>query len=173
MRLILIVGQPASGKSTFVKSKILPALKNMYVYDVYGYEYPHFKIVQPERYKEGRARYTGSDSEKVLNSLAKFSNTAFIMEDATIFLDNHKKGVEFKRVIYGRRHLNLFIVLIFHALNRVPKWLFEQTNVLVLFKTQDFENDIKYKFKNEKLQAAFERVRVSSNPHSFEIVKFF
>ncbi len=173
MRLLLIVGQPASGKTTFAKNNILNNLKNYYVYDVYNYEYKNLEEVHPLKYTGGRAKYTGEDEQLVLNSLQNFRNTAFVMEDATIFLDNHKKSKEFKKVVYGRRHTNLLIVLIFHAMNRIPKWLFEQTNTLVLFKTQDFENDIINKFKNNILQKSFKELQVSRDPHASKIIKLF
>lgn len=173
MKLICIVGQPGAGKSYFAQNELMSKLPNYFVYDLYNYEYKDLPEEEPNKYKEGKKKYTGDDPELLLNSLRRFRNTAFIMEDATVFLDNHKKSEDFKRVIYGRRHCNLLIVLLFHSLHRVPVWIFEQTNIVVLFKTQDSEDTIKRKFKDPRILQAFATLKRSKNKHDKIILEMF
>jgi hypothetical protein len=172
-KLILIVGQKGAGKSHSVKNVILPKVKNAIVYDVYNYEYPDLEETEPEEYKSGKMKYVGEDEERMLDSLTNYRNTCFIMEDATVFLDNSKRSKPFKRVIYGMRHKNVMIVLLFHALNRVPKWLYEQSNVLILLKTGDFVEDVRTKFKDPRIYNAFLKLKQSKNPHEKVILNTF
>jgi hypothetical protein len=173
MKMLLAVGQPGSGKSHFVKTQILNKVENLYIFDVYNYEYPQLEAVEPDKYKKGLAKYTGTDTDLLFKSIEKYRNTCFVCEDATIFLDNHKKTEEFKKVVYGRRHSNIFIVLLFHSLNRIPVWLMEQTNILVLLKTQDEFKRIEKKFSNPKIIKAFKFLEASKNKHEKVILEFF
>lgn len=166
--LILIIGMTGTGKSQFNEKTFLNGNGPVMVYDVQD-EYSNLK----EDNSGKIARCKVNPTEIDINGFIKLSgirvNTNIIYEEATAFFQFRANGEMMKRLI-SKRHGNNNYIFIFHSIKRVPKDLFELTNYIVLFKTNDLITDVER--KRPELIAPFKALKASRNKHDFKLIKF-
>lgn len=89
-----------------------------------------------------------------------------LIEEATIHLPVNSNNRDLTRILVDARHYGNTIIMSFHSLQRIPKYVFELSNVLVLHKTGDQIGDVKA-FGDPKITDAFievEKLPMLSNP---------
>lgn len=164
-KIFCIIGSRGMGKTHYIKTEILPNVKNFLIYDLYG-EYTEYKYIKDIK-ENGRIL---SDFEHLKNNITKIRNKNFIFEDSTIFL-NANLGRDIKNILVSCRHYNNNLFFLFHSLSRVPNFLIEQTDYFILFKTQE-KLDFLTKKYSDNLLNAFKEVQKNRNKHYYKIARF-
>ncbi len=140
----LVIGGTGTGKTTFVKAMIRG--KTPIVYDVnaeYLNEYP-FPFLRP-----------GEFMQKVVSS----ENSIIVFEEATIFFNNRSHNSELEEMLVRKRHQHNYILLCFHSMRAVPRYVWDLCNYMTLFKTNDNEGFVKTKIPNDAVYETFMQVR--------------
>ncbi len=174
-KIFIIAGRAGSGKTTFCKEHIYNFGLNVLFFDLYNYEYKDLPEIETQGENawqvNGKMKYTG-DVDLLISSVGKLRNCTLVVEDSTVFFGSRlADDVSFKKAIYGRRHKNINLVFLFHAVNRITVGIMEQANYLVLFKTNDVLRVVSSKYQNRIINAALQRVEKSNDPHYNEIIK--
>lgn len=158
---IIVVGGTGTGKTTFLKKRLEKVHKeSIHLYDV-NKEYEQF-------YKHPFTSF-----ERFSKSSQKISDGVLVFEEATIFLSNRGSSDAIRDVLVRKRHTNNTIFFVFHSLRTVPRWIFDLSNFVVVFKTNDSESFIQTRFDNELLTACFNRVKNSTDNHYHEIFSIY
>lgn len=156
---IIVVGKRGAGKSNFLKGKISKAHKNsLCIFDKQG------------EYKDYYQKHTPSFRD-FISIAKKLSDSVQVWEEMTVFLSIRSSYEEIKEICVDARHKNNMIFWVFHSLRTIPRDIFDLSDIIVLFKTNDSPSLIKNKFESEPLNNAFERVNQNKDPHYFEVVK--
>ena len=173
MKSLIIVGKPGAGKSHFLKNEILTKSNNFIIYDQYNYEYPQYEKIQdfnnlPEQ--GGKFRFAG-DFWEIVENYKKLKNYTIVIEDATNFMNASTHDMKLKQLFTARRHNNNFLVFLFHSLNRIPIFVYEMSDYILLFKTKDFKKTIDKKFQDRELSKAFDEIDRSKDEHAKRMLK--
>lgn len=158
---IIIVGATGTGKTTFVKER----LKNvhstaLHLYDI-NKEYGDF-------YKQPFTSF-----EKFTTAAQKKTDSVLVFEEATIFLSNRSSNDGLRDILVRKRHANNTIFLVFHSLRTIPRYIFDLSNYVVLFKTNDSETLVQQRFENELLTACFLRVKNNASKFHHEFFSIY
>ena len=139
---IIICAASGRGKTTLVK-KIIGERKNTFVYDVNN-EYEN-------AYKAESLDYFKTEA-------IKKKNTIIVFEEATVFFPQRGADKDLMNLLIRKRHTKNVIVLIFHSLNRIPMYIFEQANYIYMKKTNDRASVVERNYENfpEILSAFYE-----------------
>ena len=158
---IIVVGGTGTGKSTFIKDRLKKVHKNsIHLYDV-NKEYVDF-------YNKPFTSF-----EKFAKTSQKISDGVLVYEEATIFLSNKGANDAVRDVLVRKRHTNNTIFFIFHSLRTVPRWIFDLSNFVVVFKTNDSEGFIDSRFENELLTACFKEVNTNPDKHYHKVFSIY
>lgn len=155
MKAFAIVGQTGTGKTTFAKKLAHAIGRPLLVYDV-------------------NAEWGGTelpDKVDFLNSVKRTTGHCVVIEDATIFFDNHSRSAELQEILIRKRHTQTTVILLFHNLRCVPLYVVNLLNNITLLKTNDTVNTVAKKFAgNDELLNAFFEVNNDPDPHAFRFV---
>lgn len=141
-KAVLIVGARGMGKTTTTKKLLTKTEpKARLVLDVNGeymdlYPYPFIGF------------------EEFSKKLTTVSNAVIVVEEATIFLSNRGYDKDITDVLVKARHRNNTIIMVYHSIRNVPKYIFDLCNMVVLHKTNDSEKAVDEK-DNDKLKEGF------------------
>jgi hypothetical protein len=162
MRGYLIVGSTNTGKSTFLRSKLMKVSnkRSIIIYDVNN---EHSDLYP----------YKFMDFEPFMLKLTKVSNAVIAIEEATIFFNNRSTSDELNKLLVEKRHSNNYIFLCFHSLRSVPRFVYDLCNYITLFKTNDSPSMIEQKFKDERINEMMVRIKASANPYYNETLKIY
>jgi hypothetical protein len=160
MNTYVIIGAPGQGKSEFTKQAVAPtdgSLKRCWVFDVQNEYGPRTKyrgqkpLLLSDNPNAERARYVPKsmrireDAQKFMEQAFHKRDTNVIFEEATIFLEG-RMGDMVKTLIVGRLHTGNAYYFIFHSINSVPPRIMEMANYVVLYKTNDRDYIVQYKY---------------------------
>lgn len=165
MKVIINVGRPKTGKTTRAK-KILQSFvadfrkNDLIVYDVNN-EYRDF-------YNESFLPY-----DEFIKKLVGVKNKILLFEEATIFFSSRSEEKIIKELMVRKRHDNNIIILNFHSIRSIPRYIFDLADYIILFKTNDTLKVVKDKFDNENFIKTFEQVQNSSNPFFSKIFDIY
>ena len=160
----VIVGGTGSGKSYFIKNTLLPSMNKfpLYIFDI-NKEYIKFK----NRYK-----FVGHSDfiEKVKN----LQNCIIVFEEATAFFSNKGMGLETIELMVRKRHQNNNVIFVFHSLRSIPVQIFDFVNYLTLLDTNDREDIVKNKYKNNpEIWEAFKSLQSVNQRFKKKIIKLY
>lgn len=151
---IIVVGGTGTGKTTFVHEKLRKVNKNsLFIYDVNN-EYKEFTRGNPL-----------PDREVFTDLGMNTENGVFVFEEATIYFKNKSTDEKLTEILVRKRHTNNTIFLVFHSLGSIPKYIYQLSNYIVLFKTNDSVSDVKQKFGRENFINAFNEVQSNPDKH--------
>lgn len=156
-KVILVVGQRGTGKTTYVKrlaTMVHP--DSLLLHDVGG----QYKDI----YKKPLIPF-----DEFTELCTKIEQGVFIFEEATIFV-SHARNETITDFLVTSRYRENTIVLVFHSLRSVPWYILNLTNFIVLFKTKDPISLIEEKFQNPDFTEVFKRV--NSDPNKYANVTF-
>src|SRR6478735_11307612 len=129
----LIVGQRGTGKTTKVKQIIKPVHKDaLLLHDVGG------------QYKDIYNKPL-LDFDKFTNLCTKMSNGVFVFEEATIFL-RHTPAKDVVDFLVKSRYRQNTVLFVFHSLRSVPRYIYDLSDFIILFKTKDNTAIVKERF---------------------------
>lgn len=165
MKVVLNVGRPKTGKTTRSK-KLLQSFVNdgrkndIIIYDV-NREYTAF-------YDKPFLIY-----DEFIKSLEGIKNKILLFEEATIFFSNKSEEKILKRLCIQKRHDNNIIILNFHSIRSIPRYIFDLTDYVILFKTNDNELTVKSKCDNENFFECFKEVQNHSNNFYSKVIDLY
>jgi hypothetical protein len=144
-KLILVIGGTGSGKTTFIKEKILKGKPECLVYDVNN-EYDELDMDA----NAPRGRWWGAVKGFIAITPFKHNGCIVVFEEATGFFEGAATK-ETKQIIVGKRHSlppntgGRNLIFVFHTINSVPPFLFGTANTVCLMKTNDEPHQVKRK----------------------------
>jgi hypothetical protein len=150
MQTTLIVGASGQGKTFFAKEKFIYGKKNVLVFDINNEYFEDKRQTDPKLIlitapklpvdtTQPRSRYIGGDMDEFVTIATAKRNTNIVFDEASIFFNGRITEKELLKLILTRKHTHNNIILCFHSLEEVPRFMYRQSNFIVLFKTQDTE----------------------------------
>lgn len=178
-RLIVIPGLVNTGKTTqimkmidnYKHGKILIFDKqNDAIYDVFA----KIPIEAIKHQRSGIYKIFQTDWKEVIIEMNDhFRKGLIILEDAGSYLPQY----EFKplySMFVGRRHRehHCDLIITFHSINRIPPYVLESLDILILFKTnENLSSSIKDSVpRPDAVKFYFDKVEAHPDPHYFEIL---
>jgi len=146
----LVVGATQTGKTTYVKTNIIPKYPNVLVYDVQN---QYSDLQYWNRQKKGKFRV--SPLEMTFDQFVllgqSLTNFLFVYEEATQFLEG-KVSKEMKANLVGKAHTGNRFLFFFHSFTQVPPRIIDFTDYLIQFKTGVSDEDgLKKKMRLKKI----------------------
>src|SRR5690606_21657191 len=89
--------------------------------------------------------------DEFTNFVDNSRNGVFVFEEATIFFNTRGTDKTLNKILVRKRHTNNTIILVFHSLRAIPRYVYDLCNYMVVRKTNDSETQIMSKFSDEKL----------------------
>ena len=166
MKVIVIVGRKRTGKTTLAAALIkkLNCGQN-FIYDINN-EYTRKLGIKND--------YTGViDKEEFLkavnpNAPRSVKNSLICFEEATGYFSSKGREEILVNVITRSRHTNNTVILIFHSIADLPRYIFSYSDYVALFKTNDFSNTLDNKLrKNIQFMKYYNLVKLSNDPHKY------
>lgn len=145
----LVVGMTGEGKTTYVKHflRAIKDKKRIIVYDVNN----EYQDVYP---------YPFLDIDDFMPKLMDSYYNVIVLEESTIFFNNRGHDKNLERLLVRKRHQFNYILLCFHSLRAIPRYVWDLTTYLTLFKTNDNEGFIiKEKLPSDAVLKTFREVR--------------
>jgi len=161
-KAFIIVGGTGTGKTTFIKEKILSEVNTpLFIFDVNN-EYKDF----PNK------NYNHSDFKKFTSDANTKINHCIVYEEATIFFSHGGSTESIRSQLVRKRHTKNLFVFNFHALHQVPMYLLDFCDLMIIKKTKDNSKLIYDKFKyNENIINAYNEVREENNKYALRLIK--
>lgn len=159
MKVIILVGRKRTGKTTFTCELIkkLDRPKQL-IFDVNN-EYTRKLGIRND--------YKGPlEHDFFLDTALKEKNALIVCEEAATYLSSQGREQKLLKLMQESRHTNNTIVVILHSIADLPAYIYNRSDYLALFKTQDFPGAIDRKFKfNRQFMEAYTIVEASENQH--------
>lgn len=149
MNTYVIIGAPGQGKSEFVKKAIVG--KRCFVFDIqneYGARTKYkgqTPLLLSDNPNADRARYIRNDVEEFQQLCMRKRDTLLVFEEATAFFEGRTSKTT-RQLIINRYHTGNAYFFLFHSINSVPPRIMEMCNFVVLFRTNDEEHTVRYKY---------------------------
>ena len=124
------------------------------IYDINN----EYKEIYPEPFEDFDVFLTRIADEQV-------RRTYILIEEATIFFSTRSRFEEMMNVLVRARHTGNIIQLNFHSFASVPKNIYHLLDYVIVFKTNDMENDVQDKFDNPAVIKAFYDARNSDDKY--------
>ena len=158
-KLIVIVGGTGSGKSTLAKKFLAPCHPmRVLLYDVNN-EHPAYT----ERYRNPFTNRIELPSVDDFIEQAKSATSCLIMiEETTMFFSNRGRSEDMVSILVRKRHTMNNIILVYHSLRDVPKYLMVYINYLIILKTNfDTVDMVEKKFERPDITEAFKEIQAA------------
>lgn len=160
----IVVGMTDTGKSYYVKNTLLNKVPNkgaLFIYDI-NHEYKDFFPYE--------LIYFEDFAEKAL----QLRNSVIVFEEATIFLDGRTiTDRHIKQILALKKHHKNYIILVFHSIAEIPRYVYRLCNYITVFKTNEEPKYAIREIKDFKLLPVIEKVRKHKNIHynqTFKII---
>lgn len=162
---IILVGAPGCGKTYFTKHVLLKPVnkKALYLFDT-NKEYKEF---YDEPFKPNvdkfLARIYDVETDEFL-----MRDVVVLIEDATSFFSNRGRDETMQKIMVGRRHPNITMILLFHSMRDVPKYIISKCSDFFIFKTMDSEKYVRNEF-DENIFLAWKGVQDKASKNKFYV----
>lgn len=154
-KAIILVGATGCGKTFYTKKLLAKAhKKSLYIFDTNN----EYKNLYPFDFNP--------DIDVFLDRAYRLKNAIILIEDATAFLSNRGRSDLLTKIMVAKRHTGNTIILLFHSMRAIPKYIIDISTHIVIFKTNDDPKFVASEFKNDKLFNAWKSVqdKASKNP---------
>lgn len=160
---IILTGAPGCGKTHFTKNTLLRNVNKsaLYIFDTnkeYGDFYPYPFKPNVDKFL---ARVYDIENDTFL-----MQNTVMLVEDATSFFSNRGRDEVMQRILVGRRHANISVIMLFHSLRDVPKYILTKCNLMFVFKTVDSDKFVRSEF-DEHIYNVWKDVQTKASTNPF------
>lgn len=161
-KAIIIVGATGTGKTTYIKNllKKVPNKGSLFIYDVNNEYKDYFN-------------YEFIDIEGFMEKTQYMKKGVFVLEEATIYLNNRSTDKFLTELLVRKRHTFNTIILVFHSMRAVPRYIYELSNYIIIFKTNDSPEMTARELKDDKLEAIMNEVKDNIDPHYFILHKIY
>jgi hypothetical protein len=162
MKAHIIVGATDTGKSYFIKKllKKVPNKQALLIYDIEG-EYEEFYPYRLEEF------------ETFINKAVNYENAIIVLEETTAFLSNRGDNMTVRKLLVQKKHSKNYIILVFHSVRMIPRFIYELSNFITIFKTNDAPDMTAKELKDHRLEAIMTEVKNSKNPHYNKTLKIY
>jgi len=141
-KAIAIVGRTKTGKTTLTKELLQGFDKSrVFVYDVNN-EYKEFRRGALPKFSDFLNNLTRKDARGELVT----RKSALVFEEATIFLRHNTQSEQITELLTTKRHTENFIILNFHSLRKLPVYILDMLDYVIIKKTNDNPKFIEQKF---------------------------
>lgn len=160
MKTLLVIGNTGTGKTFYIKKllKKIPNKETIIIYDVNN----EYKDFYPFEFL---------DIEEFLENIVDVQKCVIVIEEATIFFNNRSSDEILTNIIVRKRHNNNFTILVFHSLRTVPRYIYDVTNYVMLFKTNDSSQVVWEKFRDPVLLKHFTDLQQENSLHAKRFYK--
>lgn len=119
----------------------------------------------------GGVRIFSSDPHQIIRDIEKYCSNAFIiLEDARLYIDGRvPKDIEVFMI--NSKQKNFDILIMFHSLSQVPKFVRQMYDDIILMKTKDVPAVFKIFDCAGELLQKFNKLKKSKNPFAIEIIQ--
>jgi hypothetical protein len=162
MKSHIVVGATDTGKSHFIKKllKKVPNKQALLIYDIEG-EYEDFYPYQLEEFNV------------FVEKVSKYENAVIVFEEASAFLSNRGDNMLVRKILVQKKHAKNYIILTFHSVRMIPRFIYELSNYITIFKTNDAPDMTAKELKDHRLEDIMTRVKNHKNPHYNETLKIY
>jgi hypothetical protein len=167
--LNLVVGINGTGKTTFIKEKIVEKSKKSLIVTPDYAEWRNLPLIEtPEQIKnlQGAARIIYKDSSTLENIKKSFSGGNLILDDAMAYL-NEQTPNTMSYMYIRRRQYGIDLYIVAHGLRQLPPKAFTYGSWLFLFNTS--ENFTAR--KKELLPEVYEKIIKTQNEIGKKVIK--
>jgi len=143
----IFVGATDTGKSHQIKQLLKKVNKDaLFIYDVNN-EYREF------------FPYPFVDFDRFIEAATRLKNAVLVVEEATIFLNNRSSNEFLREILVRKKHTNVFIILVFHSVRAIPRYIYELSNYITIFNTNDSPDMSAKELKDERIEKIMLEVR--------------
>lgn len=173
---ILVLGAGGTGKSTYIHQliKTEPRPKTI-IYDTDANpHYAQYPIIPKEyatRWKKGIARIIDVDSQEAYGYLSECKDTFIVLEDCTKYLPSEKPPKWVRKLMFSAKQKNNDTLFAFHSFGQCDSLFMCNCDWLVLFKTGEKIERFSRIPMQEKIEAAYSRIRAHESKHYSESIK--
>lgn len=166
MKVFLVVGKKRAGKTTLTVDLIkkLGAKVNL-IYDVNNEYTRKFGIKNDYQGPIDRDRFLGycdPDNPQAVK------NATIVCEEATSYLSTKGREEHLVKIISRSRHNNNAVIIIFHSMADVPRYIYSLCDYIALFKTNEFSSALDARMrKNNQFMKYYDLVKIHPDPHKF------
>jgi hypothetical protein len=172
--LTIIVGKKGSGKTTFTKENIVNRVrKKVLIVDTFA-DHPAYKeypLIPTDKadmflknWKSGKMLIAHPNPLELFPIFElRIRNTMLILEDAKKYLTDSTPE-EIRRLIIDHKNKGIDIVLMFHTLSQVPKFIRQMYENIIIFHTKDTVQDVKKLYVGD---VALSLERVNKHPDKY------
>lgn len=156
-KAILIIGATGCGKTYFVKHTLLKGVNPnaLHIFDTNN----EYADIYPYPFD--------ADIDNYLDKAYRMKQAVMLIEDATAFISNRGRSDLLTKIMVAKRHTKNTIILLFHSMRSVPKYLMDISTDVFIFKTNDDLKYVKSEFKNEALFNAWKGVQEKTKLNKF------
>lgn len=180
-KIVVYAGMPGCGKTTQIMKQIAAFLKQhpkekVIIYDINrekAYkDFPAISLEQIPHVKSGVYRIVEPDYNLVLATFVEtFRNGLLILEDANFYL-TAARNMTLWKILVSRRHMGMDVVLTFHSLARIPPYLYEMLNYIILFKTNENIDRVQNKIPNfDKVESIKNKINKNPNKYFHQVIE--
>lgn len=183
---VTVVGETGSGKTTLVMDIIdsyLPERGMVTILDTQGEKmlkkYPEIPMEKIILQKSGTYRVTSGDWQEFITQCA-INYAPKTTKKGMLYIDDADKisQTEYKPItdlMGGVRHKELDFMSSFHLLWRVPSYIMDNSQILILFKTgESIDKGDLNRFKHgQRIAEAFEEVEANIDRHFYKVIPLY
>ena len=160
----ICIGKRGCGKTTLSKKLMDARPKRMpvIVYDINN-EYQDY---YPEPFEDFNVFLNKISDEKI-------RRTYILIEEATIFFSTRSRYEDMLNVLVRARHTGNIIQLNFHSFSSVPKNIYHLLDYVIVFKTNDSEDDVTNRFDNPAVLQAYQDAIASPDKHFYRTISLY
>ena len=161
-KALIIVGATGTGKTTYIKNmlKKVPCKESLFIYDVNNeysdlFPYPLIGI------------------EDFMEKTQFMKKGIFVLEEATIYLNNRSSNEYLINLMVRKRHTFNTIILVFHSMRSVPRYIYELSNFITIFKTNDSSEMTARELKDDRLEGLMNEIKENKDIHFYKTLKIY
>lgn len=176
--LNIVVGINGTGKTTFIKDKILNINNKNLVVTPDGAEWKHLPLIKSGdeiRNLKTNARIIYEDTNTLELIKCNYSGGTLILDDAMAYLNEQTPSI-MQYIYIRRRQFGIDLYIVAHGLRQLPPKVFTFASWLFLFNSVENFTSRKKEILPElfnKITTAQERINkqvVTGNPYYYEII---